>query len=178
MLIYLTLDGKESEQEASKSIPYLCLSYADDVRVWLERCREIATNKPTVRETITQYVQLVKKITNQNEEDEMGNDLTKLLLDREEYFDALLRVLKTKSNLQQKSFEKLLECAQNISEEKGLNMHKTPDLMGKKPYRSVSFFTDYMIRRLGIAMRFEIYEGSKNTEFMYGFWCVDCDSAT
>ena len=60
VLIYLTLDGyspsKDSLGEDLKENDIVCLSYKSDIRGWLDRCVELASRTPLVRETINQYI--------------------------------------------------------------------------------------------------------------------------
>lgn len=79
-ILYLTLDGSEaSEQSVGKKeeVDYLCISYRDSIKNWLERCIEISVSQPLIRETLQQYLTLVKQLTNQN----MENNNEKQLLD-------------------------------------------------------------------------------------------------
>lgn len=99
-LLYLTLNGQCASEistdskgiklEAKKD--YFPISYKDDILPWLERCLEIAALYPKVRETIAQYIDLIKKLTNMGNMDENilnlilanGNiDITAYLLDNE-----------------------------------------------------------------------------------------------
>lgn len=66
-LIYLTLDGHEpSEDSAGKDskTPCLCISYRGHIIPWLERC--IANANARVGETIKQYRDIIRLLTNQN----------------------------------------------------------------------------------------------------------------
>lgn len=72
---YLTLDGHEpSEGSVSTSGRYKnlsnivhCISYANEVLTWLRQCMQEACEKPYLRETIAQYINLIKKMTNNTE---------------------------------------------------------------------------------------------------------------
>ena len=68
VLIYLTLDGcspsKESLGEDLKENDIVCLSYKSDIRGWLDRCVELASRTPLVRETINQYISTIGILTN------------------------------------------------------------------------------------------------------------------
>ena len=77
-LLYLTLKGKEASEESKKDLKeedYFCISYSEDIFSWLEKCMKEAADVPTVRETIKQYMNLIKKLTgglqNQMEENEI-----------------------------------------------------------------------------------------------------------
>lgn len=70
VLIYLTLDGYEPSKFSTnnETLQYISLSYRTDILQWLGECVRIAYDKPLVRETIIQYMDLIKQLTNQNME--------------------------------------------------------------------------------------------------------------
>jgi hypothetical protein len=57
-LFFLTLWGNESNQH--NKLNYSCISYYSDIIKWLELCKKETTNFPILRETLTQYIFLVK----------------------------------------------------------------------------------------------------------------------
>lgn len=70
-LLYLTLYGNEASKHSTKNElvsdnNYFTLSYSKDIIMWLNSSKAIAVEKPLVRETIIQYVNLLKEITYQN----------------------------------------------------------------------------------------------------------------
>ena len=66
-ILYLTLDGHEaSEYSANKGIEYTCISYQDHILKWLNMCIGLSAQKPLIRETIIQYSNLIKQLTNQD----------------------------------------------------------------------------------------------------------------
>jgi len=68
-LVYLTLDGHEPSNKSLGSLDIedvLLSSYKTDIIKWLEKCVEIAVNTPFVRETINQYIIVLKQLTNQS----------------------------------------------------------------------------------------------------------------
>lgn len=81
-LYYLTLFGSEASKESTEykddndtialksGEEYQCLSYATDILDWLGVCREIAIDVPQLRDSIKQYILLIKKLTNQMVENE------------------------------------------------------------------------------------------------------------
>ncbi|MEO7300518.1 MAG: PD-(D/E)XK nuclease family protein [Verrucomicrobiota bacterium] len=73
-LLFLTLGG-DSPADWSTNIFYKTpsfitifqrVSYKHDIVGWLEACRKEAANAPGVRETISQYIHLIKRLTQQN----------------------------------------------------------------------------------------------------------------
>lgn len=66
-LLYLTRNGDEpSDQSKGELTDYCCISYRNDIIGWLHKCAQLAFDKPLVRETISQYINLLQQLTNQN----------------------------------------------------------------------------------------------------------------
>ena len=70
-LLYLTLDGKEASSfstasELIQGTDYFSLSYSSDILEWLKECKEKSVDRPLIRETISQYINLIKELTNQD----------------------------------------------------------------------------------------------------------------
>ena len=66
-LIYLTLFGDKPSKESLGGLSVddiICLSYKDNIIPWLNRCVQLASNLPYVRETINQYINTLKHLTN------------------------------------------------------------------------------------------------------------------
>lgn len=82
-LIYLTLDGKEPHHSSSGHLEnnthYKCYSYKSNIITWLESCRKEVAIFPSVREAITQYIVLIKHLTNQTINHNMQDELSELL---------------------------------------------------------------------------------------------------
>lgn len=72
---YLTTDGHEPSNESVstsskyKALPNIvrCITYGNEILQWLQQCMQIACNKPYIRETIAQYINLIKEMTNDTE---------------------------------------------------------------------------------------------------------------
>lgn len=100
VLIYLILDGcspsKESLGEDLKENDIVCLSYKSDIRGWLDRCVELASRTPLVRETINQYISTIDILTNNVMED---NKELFDILSKEENLDAVFDIIDSKENL-------------------------------------------------------------------------------
>lgn len=83
-LLYLTLTGYTPSKTSTgiNKIPkdgFKCISYKDNLLKWLEQAVEIAARQPLVRETIIQYINIIKKLTGQNMEKNHIDELVKIL---------------------------------------------------------------------------------------------------
>lgn len=69
-IIYLTLDGHSPTDNSicdlEENSHYHCMSYAKDVVEWLERCLTIVREKPLFYNTLLQYINTIKELTNQS----------------------------------------------------------------------------------------------------------------
>ncbi|WP_051279964.1 PDDEXK-like family protein [Hellea balneolensis] len=76
---YLTLFGsspsKESAGDLDERKDFKCISYAEHVIEWLVECQNIAHDSSILRESIRQYIILVKKLTHQLSDKTMNEDL-------------------------------------------------------------------------------------------------------
>jgi hypothetical protein len=84
---YLTLHGNEPSQ-MSKGIlksgtDFYKLSYKEDIKNWLEACLKEAVDIPILRESIKQYIILIKKLTNTMDNKE-AEKLAELIFDNYE----------------------------------------------------------------------------------------------
>ncbi|MDY0282580.1 MAG: PD-(D/E)XK nuclease family protein, partial [Salinivirgaceae bacterium] len=76
ILIYLTLNGVESKTSKLVSgIDYYTLSYKYDIIEWLEKCFKETVDIPILRESIKQYLILIRSLTNQITTNEMKNEI-------------------------------------------------------------------------------------------------------
>ena len=124
VLIYLTLDGcspsKDSLGEDLKENDIVCLSYKSDIRGWLDRCVELASRTPLVRETINQYISTIDILTNNVMED---NKELLDILSKEENLDAVFDIINNKENLINRIInDEFIPKLKALAEDKGLEI--------------------------------------------------------
>ena len=125
VLIYLTLDGcspsKDSlGDEDLKENDIVCLSYKNDIRGWLDRCVELASRTPLVRETINQYISTIDILTNNVMED---NKELLDILSKEENLDAIYDIANNKNIVVNRIInEVFIPKLRDLAESKGLIM--------------------------------------------------------
>lgn len=82
-IIYLTLEGKDASENSKKFIEngqeYICISYENEIIIWIEKCIEKVANKPIIRETLIQYLNLINSITNQSTNNIMSEEIKELI---------------------------------------------------------------------------------------------------
>ncbi len=109
-LIYLTLFNEEPNEKKVKDI-VINITYETNIVNWIESCIKEVAIIPTLRETLVQYLMLIKKLTNQSQnkgyimeikEILLKDDNLKLALDMQE------AIKEAKIELQLKFWESLL----------------------------------------------------------------------
>lgn len=80
---YLTLFGDEPAEESKGLLvpkdDYECISYASLIVDWLEACQREAVQVPILRESVRQYIILIKKLTHQLLDEDMENEIKTLV---------------------------------------------------------------------------------------------------
>lgn len=91
-LLYLTLYGyPASEFSTGKDeLDYQPISYSKDITKWLCKCAMLAYDKPLVRETIKQYISLIKLLTGTSMNEKSLNELVHAAVDDIEATSALI----------------------------------------------------------------------------------------
>ena len=109
-LLYLTLNGDEPSDQSRGTLNaqdggYLCISYRSDIIDWLRQCARLSFDKPRVRETILQYINLLQQLTNQ---DIMEQKQLIQLLTNKENFEQACKIADTMPAAKQYMVETLL----------------------------------------------------------------------
>lgn len=80
---YLTLNGDDASEDSKNDlkidVDYTCLSYHTNIIEWLEACCKEVTDQPIIRESIKQYIILLKKLTNQLSDAKMEKEIKELI---------------------------------------------------------------------------------------------------
>lgn len=80
-LLYLTLDGHDPSEDSVGNLPYETISYRDDLLPWLRCCQMHACDEPELRESIAQYIHLIRKLTGTDFKEAYMNELKSLLFE-------------------------------------------------------------------------------------------------
>jgi len=70
----------------------LCITYKDHIKAWLEKCLEKAVEHPLLRETLIQYLYLIKKLTHQTTNDKMKKELIDEILTNKVYIKSAFEI--------------------------------------------------------------------------------------
>ena len=78
-IYYLTLFGSEASEQSAGDVIYHTISYAETIIQWLDKCIALAVRLPLVRETLIQYSNHIKQLTNQDMSKKNEEEITSLL---------------------------------------------------------------------------------------------------
>ncbi len=127
LLFYLTLTGEKASDYSTKSDQeilrpgqdYYTISYEKDIVAWIENCILLSAEKPLVRETLQQYLNLIKEMTN-NMGDKNSKQLIETMIDNHE---AVASIWSERYKYALTVFKSHLEPKMKIlAEELGLSM--------------------------------------------------------
>ncbi len=91
-IYYLTLTGTDASEESVKGIKYERISYSKDIMNWLEKCIKESAVNPLIRETLIQYRNHIKQLTNQDMETINKENLLKAMADNSDAVAAICNV--------------------------------------------------------------------------------------
>lgn len=91
-IVYLSLDGKKASDDSSNGVDYFQMSYSKNIVDWLTQCIGHSARIPLVRETLIQYQNHIKQITNQNMEKDQKDKLLEILSQHPVEYEAILQI--------------------------------------------------------------------------------------
>lgn len=166
-LFFLTLKGNESNNIKNFE-DYIPISYENDIVNWLEECKKEAVNIPTLRETISQYINLIKKLTHQNLNKKMNKEIINRILKDEETFS----VYKTITGVHNELYKEILQTdfiglLEEIAKENQLELEVDPGFLEGKIYKGFRLSNE-ILKQKNLTIRFD-YEGANFKSPLLGF---------
>lgn len=95
LILYLTLDGSEPSSESLGELTLdkvTCISYAKHIISWLNVCIEKSASLSIIRETLIQYRNIIKKLTNQCSSKDKEMEINDILLVSEDNFNSAKQI--------------------------------------------------------------------------------------
>lgn len=175
-ILFLTLDGKVSRDENFKK--YQCISYKETILNWLTECRKEMVQVPIIRETISQYINLIKKLTGQNPNTDMSIEIANRILKDEASFEAFTQLYQSKQEVLKKVIKdrltplmKSLEADFKNTEVK-INYSEENILKGGWTYANFWISSPEMTNmKINLCFSFDVANGHQR--FIFGFTYTD-----
>lgn len=134
-LCYLTLDGKTPTDVSIKYInpktkqveidltgKFVQLSYKYDIVNWLEYCLKEAVKHSMLRETIAQYINLIKHLTNQSTNQIMEQEVMNVILKDKDNLTMAMKLSASGDSIQRAVLAKFLESLFDVKRETGYDL--------------------------------------------------------
>lgn len=168
ILIYLTLDGVDASPQSLNGIAendYLKISYRENIIKWLEKCKKESVENPLLRETVTQYINLIKRLTGQSRSKIMENELLNILMSDDDNIDSAFTIANNISILKKSIIdEKLMPELQKLSKKFNLKLS-----INKNDYSSSYWGFDFSNEDWKyLKIRFE-FQASDFRNLIFGF---------
>ena len=110
-ILYLTLDGSEATKQSGEGVEYLKISYSKEITGWLENSLNFSVRFPIVRETIIQYINHLKQLTNQDMNMKDSQEIVDLLIKQ----DNIESAFKISENIEELKRKLLTDMAKRIA---------------------------------------------------------------
>jgi hypothetical protein len=139
-ILYLTLWGNDASMQSGGGVDYKPISYQTDIITWLEKCVTVAVRHPMVRETINQYINHLKLLTNQDMNSKNKKEVVEIMAKNPKaVFDIAKNINDFKDKVVYDFFEKIAKDKEFEIERKGHKLYtqwsgvcfKKPDIKGK-----------------------------------------------
>ncbi len=170
-LLYLTLDGKVSKEEKVNTNDYRCISYENDIINWLDECKKESVNIPILRETISQYINLVKALTGQNINTKMSLEITNRVIKDEQSFDAFISIINSQNEVRNEIIEnELIPLIVKVATNYNLEYdYKQIEPSNSKSTWKSFWFSSPNLKRLHLCLTFSLNIESGFKNLIFGF---------
>jgi hypothetical protein len=175
-IIYLTLNG-DTPGDASRGnlvlgTDFICISYKVDILQWLERCIKEMTNKPIIRETLNQYLFLIKSLTNQTNNNKMSDEIFKILMKDKDSFDSFTTLINSQTRLKAEILKKFAtDILENIANKHGVSVIVDEGFYFGETYKGF-LFKNEKLEDKNLCIRID-YQSSNYRDVLLGLGYLD-----
>ena len=108
ILLYLSLWGDKPSEQSCKGVEYVTISHKETIINWLEKCVSIASRFPIVRETIIQYINHLKQLTDQDMDTKNKEEIVEFLTKSAENINVAFAISQNIDNVKTHLINKIL----------------------------------------------------------------------
>jgi len=153
-LFYLSLDGLTPDIRSCGALidneHYYSISYKYNIVKWLEECLSVLNMHSILKETINQYIHLIKHLTGQISNNEMKKEINKVIRENPNYIQAAYTISASLPDLQNEVFEKFIEQLERLAEKLNLKIKKDENF-GEKHVEMIFSREDWKDYYLGLS---------------------------
>jgi len=169
-IIYLTLDGHEPSDNSTngdKNTYDILLSY-ENIIEWLEQCKEKSADFPYLRETIAQYINVLKFLTGQTRRKEMSKEIAEAVVKSPENVIAAFEIVASGNEIKRKIvLDRFCPAMEELAKKRGLFVKYDKDKCCWEQYWNISLSNE-LLRENNICICFQ-FDGKNLDNLIYGF---------
>lgn len=172
-IFYLTLDGRDPSgvlDDTTDGPDFESISYEKNIILWLDDCRGASACLPQVRETLTQYINLLKELTNQLSSFPMKQELIDEILKSPEALRAYF-TLRNADHEVHAALSNILDT-QLVSLAAATGLELSAPIWDLHRKGGGFSFTTPDLRSKNLSICFEFGAGSYS-QFFFGFALID-----
>lgn len=117
LLLYLTLFGEDASGWSTSNLlhkdsDYHCISYKNFITNWLKKCLLVCHQKPKVKNTIEQYLNIIENYTEQSYKHRMSEEIINLLSNNKDFYNSIDEIINSYNILKNRiysNFKKQIE---------------------------------------------------------------------
>jgi len=175
IIIYLSLSKDNKTDKEQSDDHFIKIYYETDIIEWLEDCRMISVSNPILRETLSQYINLIKKLTNQNFFKQMNQEIVSRVLKDENSFESFKILVNTKSDVLKTVLNWLLSEYEKISQKFNLAIHVDREVFinNTGEWENCVSFDNDKLREMNIKISFDFNIKSGYKDLIFGFKYFD-----
>jgi hypothetical protein len=162
-LFYLNLFGdepsKDSLDDLIENTDYYIISYQTDILQWLEKCLKESVDLPKIRETVQQYITLIKNLTNQSSNNTMDNEIINFIAKSSDNMETAHRIVKCFDGAKQIILQNFWKTLSSTFEKEGIRLKQQNYIKGTKEI---------------ISLRVELEEKYKGYQLC---WCAEIEDS-
>lgn len=175
-ILLLTLFG-ENSQNHKQFDKYTPISYGNNILIWIEKCQKKAIENPVLRETLKQYKNLIKKLTNQNINNKMENELIKLITSegKKENFESFITLLNLQNNIYKIAVnDHLYPTIDQLAREFSLEISLNREVFSNKSSEWLGFhFKNENLEKINLKISFSFNVKRGVNQFIFGYTYLD-----
>ncbi len=172
-LLFLTKTGKNSQDHdelKNMGIKYQTCSYNKEVIAWLELC--LLENTPFyVSQIIHHYKNLILKITNQNSNSKMNNDIAESVISSESNFEAYKKIVGADAKIRAMIMKKfILPKLHRIGKQNNLSIkYDENEFCHTQPRYMMFWYSNKELKNKNICIGFQ-FDNSNARGLYFGFY--------
>lgn len=172
-ILYLTLEGTAPQEYSTgkEKIDYFSLSFKENIQKWLEECLMFAAKHPLLRETISQYSNLINQLTNNDMNTQAKEEILEVLTYSKSNIEAAFKIATYYNDIKTNIVIRyLVPFLSQYALDNGLVFES--DFALNQKYKGFSFYhADWKFSRLRIH-----FEWSNCTAMIYGINATDLNN--